>query len=279
MKPWNAGRGWPTRTPRWWWTPTWVATRSSLSGSNRGTSRGAGSCRPTGLTSSPRARCSRGRRRRPLGRSTPRPAVVRWWCWRTCPGSTDHRNRCGTSSWSTAPRSAGPSSISTARSSSPWFPATTAGRSWCSPGRSNDNMEVVAVEGSFASVIGGAPAAAVVFTRDVNTRTANDQRIKELEGKIAAGAGRFGTRRAAGPARRAARHGPIGEAGRGGCRVRADPQHRTRPRGRFGAHHHPGGGTAAVPDQGRRTRDGQGRRCTHRGNARCECACWRLGIS
>jgi acetyl/propionyl-CoA carboxylase alpha subunit/acetyl-CoA carboxylase carboxyltransferase component len=53
-------------------------------------------------------------------------------------------------------------------------------------GALNDNMEVVAVEGSFASVIGGAPAAAVVFTRDVNTRTANDQRTKELEGRIAA---------------------------------------------------------------------------------------------
>ncbi len=52
-------------------------------------------------------------------------------------------------------------------------------------GALNDNMEVVAVEGSFASVIGGAPAAAVVFTRDVNTRTSNDQRLKELEANIA----------------------------------------------------------------------------------------------
>ena len=31
----------------------------------------------------------------------------------------------------------------------------------------NDNMEVIAVEGSYASVIGGAPAAAVVFAREV----------------------------------------------------------------------------------------------------------------
>ena len=35
----------------------------------------------------------------------------------------------------------------------------------------NDNMEVIAVEGSFASVIGGAPAAAVVFSREVAART------------------------------------------------------------------------------------------------------------
>ena len=63
-------------------------------------------------TSSPRARCSRGRARRPLGRSTPPRATGRWWCWRTCPGSTAPRSRCGTSSWSTAPRSAERSSTS-----------------------------------------------------------------------------------------------------------------------------------------------------------------------
>ena len=65
-------------------------------------------------------------------------------------------------------------------------------------GALNDNMEVVAVEGSFASVIGGAPAAAVVFTRDVNTRTSNDQRIKELEAEIARRHGRRRPRRTAG---------------------------------------------------------------------------------
>ena len=52
-------------------------------------------------------------------------------------------------------------------------------------GALNDNMEVVAVEGSFASVLGGAPAAAVVFSRDVNTRTSADPRVKELEAAIA----------------------------------------------------------------------------------------------
>ena len=36
----------------------------------------------------------------------------------------------------------------------------------------NPRMTVLAVEGSFASVIGGAPAAAVVFARDVDARTA-----------------------------------------------------------------------------------------------------------
>ncbi|MDD4866965.1 MAG: carboxyl transferase domain-containing protein, partial [Mycobacterium sp.] len=50
----------------------------------------------------------------------------------------------------------------------------------------NENMEVLAVEGSFASVIGGAPAAAVVFTREVNTRTAADPAVRELEAQLAA---------------------------------------------------------------------------------------------
>ena len=48
----------------------------------------------------------------------------------------------------------------------------------------NDNMEVLAVEGSFSSVIGGAPAAAVVFTRDVNRRTAADPAVRELEAQL-----------------------------------------------------------------------------------------------
>jgi acetyl/propionyl-CoA carboxylase alpha subunit/acetyl-CoA carboxylase carboxyltransferase component len=50
----------------------------------------------------------------------------------------------------------------------------------------NENMEVLAVEGSFSSVIGGAPAAAVVFTREVNARTAADPAVRELETQLAA---------------------------------------------------------------------------------------------
>ena len=50
----------------------------------------------------------------------------------------------------------------------------------------NENMEVLAVEGSFSSVIGGAPAAAVVFTRDVNARTAADPAVRDIEAQLAA---------------------------------------------------------------------------------------------
>ena len=49
----------------------------------------------------------------------------------------------------------------------------------------NENMEVLAVEGSFSSVIGGAPAAAVVFTREVNKRTAADPTVRDLEAQLA----------------------------------------------------------------------------------------------
>ena len=53
----------------------------------------------------------------------------------------------------------------------------------------NDQMEVIALEGAHASVIGGAPAAAVVFARDVKRRTQKDPRIAELSGQLAAASG------------------------------------------------------------------------------------------
>ena len=46
--------------------------------------------------------------------------------------------------------------------------------------RLNDNLEVAAVEGAHASVIGGAPAAAVVFAREVRRRTDADDRVSKL---------------------------------------------------------------------------------------------------
>ena len=52
-------------------------------------------------------------------------------------------------------------------------------------GTLNDNMEIAAVEGSYASVIGGAPAAAVVFAAEVRKRTAADPRVADLQAAIA----------------------------------------------------------------------------------------------
>jgi acetyl-CoA carboxylase carboxyltransferase component len=56
----------------------------------------------------------------------------------------------------------------------------------------NERMEVAALAGSYASVIGGAPAAAVVFAREVDKRARRDARVAELEQELA---------RAEGPAR------------------------------------------------------------------------------
>jgi acetyl/propionyl-CoA carboxylase alpha subunit/acetyl-CoA carboxylase carboxyltransferase component len=50
----------------------------------------------------------------------------------------------------------------------------------------NDNFEVAAIEGAHASVIGGAPAAAVVFVREVDARTRSDPRVRALEEELAA---------------------------------------------------------------------------------------------
>ncbi len=53
----------------------------------------------------------------------------------------------------------------------------------------NPRMTVLALEGSYASVIGGAPAAAVVFAGEVEKRTSADARVQEVEGRIAEATG------------------------------------------------------------------------------------------
>lgn len=48
----------------------------------------------------------------------------------------------------------------------------------------NENLIALAIEGSYASVIGGAPAAAVVFSREVRARALADERIRSLGGTV-----------------------------------------------------------------------------------------------
>jgi acetyl-CoA carboxylase carboxyltransferase component len=59
----------------------------------------------------------------------------------------------------------------------------------------NENLEVAALEGTYASVIGGAPAAAVVFAGEVAARARNDARLQPLTDAMAkaegAGKGRL----------------------------------------------------------------------------------------
>jgi acetyl/propionyl-CoA carboxylase alpha subunit/acetyl-CoA carboxylase carboxyltransferase component len=49
----------------------------------------------------------------------------------------------------------------------------------------NKNIEVAALEGTYASVIGGAPAAAVVFASEVEARARKDSRLQDLTQAIA----------------------------------------------------------------------------------------------
>jgi len=53
----------------------------------------------------------------------------------------------------------------------------------------NAELTVLAVEGSFASVIGGAPAAAVVFAGEVDSRTASDPRVVALTAAMSSAKG------------------------------------------------------------------------------------------
>ena len=56
--------------------------------------------------------------------------------------------------------------------------------------RLHEDMETAAVAGSFASVIGGAPAAAVVLSREVTARTRKDPRIAARRDELEPAAGR-----------------------------------------------------------------------------------------
>jgi len=56
--------------------------------------------------------------------------------------------------------------------------------------RLHDDMETAAVEGSFASVIGGAPAAAVVLAREVTARTEKDPRVASQREKLGSATGK-----------------------------------------------------------------------------------------
>jgi len=49
----------------------------------------------------------------------------------------------------------------------------------------NENLEVAALEGTYASVIGGAPAAAVVFAGEVESRARKDARLQALSEAMA----------------------------------------------------------------------------------------------
>src|SRR6187431_1153673 len=166
--------------------PESAESRCACWGSSRRPFRGAGCPPPTVRTSTPPARSSRARRRRLPGRSTPRAATGRWSCSRTCPASTGHpysscsaRIEYGAETGRAVVNFEGPIVfVVVSRYHGGAFVVFSKAL--------NPRMTVLAVEGSFASVIGGAPAAAVVFARDVDKRTAADPAVRDLEAQLAA---------------------------------------------------------------------------------------------
>ena len=173
-----------------------------------GRCRAAASRPPTARTPTRPARCSRGRRRRPPGRSTRRAATARSSCWPTCPASTAHRTRCATCSSSTAPRSAGPSSTSTGPIVFCVVSRYHGGAFVVFSKALNPRMTVLAVEGSFASV----------HRRRAGRGGGLRRRGRRADGGRPAGRG-------------AARRWPPGRAGRAGRARRAPRPRSARPCG------------------------------------------------
>ena len=87
----------------------------------------------------------------------------------------------------------------------------------------NDELYVAAVEGSYASVIGGAPAAAVVFSAEVNARVAHDRAGGGLGGRVGGTEEEMAVLLAE---LERCESCAFGEARRGGRRVRSGAQHR-----------------------------------------------------
>ena len=184
---------------------------------------------------------------------------ARSWCWPTCRASTARPSRCGGGSSSSAPRSAAPSPTSAGPIVFVVISRYHGGAFVVFSRTLSDNMQVAALEGTYASVIGGAPAAAVVFAREVDQRTRKDPRVQALERELAA-ADDEGKRRAAAAPRRPRQVGAVGEARRGGRRVRPHPQRPARRARRLGRPDHPGQRPAAVGHVGARDGDGEGTR-------------------
>ena len=103
----------------------------------------------------------------------------------------------------------------------------------------NDSMTVLAVEGSFASIIGGAPAAAVVFTRQVDAHTAADPRVADLKARAATATEPAKRAELTERTRRDPRYGAGREAVRPGGRVRRRALDPARRPGRLRRRRHP----------------------------------------
>jgi acetyl-CoA carboxylase carboxyltransferase component len=101
--------------------------------------------------------------------------------------------------------------------------------------RLNESLEIAAIEGSYASVIGGAPAAGVVFAGEVESRTRADARITMLEQALG---GAAGGERAVLSARLAALRGVVRAEKLGEIASEFDAIHNVQRALRVGSIHH-----------------------------------------
>ena len=116
-------------------------------------------------------------------------------------------------------------------------------------GKLNESIEAAALEGSYASVIGGAPAAAVVFAGEVEARTRHDPRVQRSSRQIAAAEGAEKARLRAQLAE-TLQSRPLRKARRGRRRVRPGAQRLPRLADGVARPHHPAGAPAAVSHRG-----------------------------
>ena len=180
----SAGPAWPTPRPPSSPTCTSAGSRSRSSGSSPGRCRDAASRPRTAPTPTRPGRSSPARARRWPGPSTPRAETGPSSSWPTCPASTARRSRCAPAAG--VRRRDRPVHRQLRR-------ADRLRRRLALPRRrvrrvlqgAQRAMTVLAVDGSFASVLGGAPAAAVVFSADVDARTAADPRVTAAERALA----------------------------------------------------------------------------------------------
>ena len=117
----------------------------------------------------------------------------------------------------------------------------------------NEQLEVVALEGTYASVIGGAPAAAVVFAGEVDARARKDERLEALTQAMAKADG-SGERPAARSVERTLQDRSLREAGRDGGGVRPRAQRASRAQSRCAASYSSAREPPPVPRRCCRTR-------------------------
>ena len=159
----SAGPGGARRRPPWCGTPTWAAGRYPCSASSLGRCRAMGRCRPTVPSSGPRALSSRSRRARSPARSTPPAAAARWWSLANLAGFDGSPESMAR--WQLEYGAEIGRAVVNFRGPIVFCVVSRyhGGAFVVFSQRLNDDLEAVALEGSHASVIGGAPAAAVVF--------------------------------------------------------------------------------------------------------------------